>query len=213
MNQRYPNQRSSKHCRSTWDKPGRIKAVGHRFVYDATHCKPDDGGVDNRLTSSPRRRKRSFMSKLESSITAQQAKLINKSKPQSTCFARVLWVRRTGNEMAKSMSLINRFADAGIQIWVIEAHDLVDLVICQVTDFDLILFEYLDHVESEMKTVVSQLRLGSRAPLLMLTDNLTSDWSVGALHAGADAICALSTPDEVILARCTALLRRWLASA
>src|SRR5687767_2456514 len=120
MNQRYPNQRSSKHCRSTWDKPGRIKAVDHRFIYDTTHCNQDDSGVDNRSTSSSSRRKLSFMSKLESSITAQQAKVVNKSKPQSACFARVLWVRRTGNEMDKSTSLINRFADAGIQIWVIE---------------------------------------------------------------------------------------------
>jgi len=213
MNQRSSNQRHSKHCRSTWNKSGRIKAIGHRFGYDAVPDNQSNGGVDDRSALSPRCRKRSFMSKLESSVTTQQAKLVSKSKPQSACFARLLWVRRASSTANKNSSLLNRFADAGIQIWVIEANDLADLMIDQVTDFDLILFEYLDQVESEMKTVVSQIRLGSRAPLIMLTDNPTADWSVSALHAGADAICAFSTPDEVILARCTALLRRWLASA
>lgn len=213
MNQRYSNQRNSKHCRSIWNKPGRMETIGHRFGYDTTHCDQGDRGVANRSALSPRRRKRNFMSQLDSSVTVQQTRLVNKSKPQSACFARLLWVRCTRSAMNKSTSLLNCFADAGIQIWVAEVNDLADLVINQMTDFDLILFEYLDHVESEMKTAVSQIRLGSRAPLLMLTDNPTSDWSIKALHAGADAICALSTPDEVILARCTALLRRWLASA
>ncbi len=213
MNQRYSNQRNSKHCRSTWNKPGRIKAIGHRLGYDATHCNQGNRGVADGSALPPRRRKRSFMSLLDSSITVPQAKLVNKSKSHSPCFARLLWVRRTGRAINKSASLLHRFADAGIQIWVIEANDLADLIIDQMTDFDLILFEYLDHVESEMKTAVSQIRAGSRAPLLMLTDNPTSDWSVSALRAGVDAICAPNTPDEVILARCTALLRRWLASA
>ena len=100
-----------------------------------------------------------------------------------------------------------------MKIWLLEAPNLVSLAIDDVPRFDLILFEYFDHVESEIRNVISQIRRGSRAPLLMLTDDQSVAWSVDALNAGADAIFTVSTPNEVILARCNALLRRWLASA
>ncbi len=130
------------------------------------------------------------------------------------CFTtRLAWVRRPGKELAKSLNLLNRLSTEGIDVWVIEASNLVNLALDDVADYDLILFEYFDHGASDMKSAVSHIRLGSRAPLMMLTDDQSVAWSLDALSAGADAIFTVSTPDEVILARCNALLRRWLASA
>ena len=95
---------------------------------------------------------------------------------------------------------------------MIEASNLANLVIEDVTDFDLILFESFDQVASEMNAAVNRIRLDSRAPLLMLIDDQSGACSLDVLQAGADAIFTISTPDEVILARCNALLRRWLTN-
>ncbi|MCX6045328.1 MAG: hypothetical protein NT075_09450 [Chloroflexi bacterium] len=131
----------------------------------------------------------------------------------STLATRLVWVRRPGKELAKSLNLLNQLSTEGVDVWVIEASNLVNLAIDDVADYDLILFEYFDHGTNDMKSAVSHIRLGSRAPLMMLTDDQSVAWSLDALSAGADAIFTVSTPDEVILARCNALLRRWLASA
>jgi len=131
----------------------------------------------------------------------------------SAIATRLVWVRRPGKELAKSRNLLNQLSTEGVDVWVIEASNLVNLAIDDIADYDLILFEYFDHGASDMKSAVSHIRLGSRAPLMMLTDDQSVAWSLDALSAGADAIFTVSTPDEVILARCNALLRRWLASA
>ncbi len=123
------------------------------------------------------------------------------------------WVRRATKEQTKSASLLNSLANEGMDVWLIETNNLASLAIEDVTHFDLILFECFDPIESEMKAAVDRIRVYSRAPLLLLTDDQAATWTVDALHAGADAIFTASTPNEVILARCNALLRRWLASA
>ncbi|CAN5627550.1 hypothetical protein BH10CHL1_BH10CHL1_02510 [soil metagenome] len=129
-----------------------------------------------------------------------------------TLATRLVWVRRPGKELAKSRNLLERLSSEGIDVWVIEASNLVNLAIDNVAEYDLILFEYFEHGTSDMKSAVSHIRLGSRAPLMMLTDDPSVAWSLDALSAGADAIFTVNTPDEVILARCNALLRRWLAN-
>ena len=123
------------------------------------------------------------------------------------------WVRRPSKEQMKSASLRNSLTNEGMDVWLIETNNLATLVIEDLAHFDLILFECFDPIESEMKAAVDRIRVYSRAPLLLLTDEQSATWAVDALHAGADAIFTVNTPDEVILARCNALLRRWLASA
>jgi len=71
------------------------------------------------------------------------------------------------------------------------------------------MLECVDIIEQDMLTSLEQIRTYSNAPLIVLTDNPTLDWSLLVLREGADAIFTLNTPDEVILARSTALLRRW----
>ena len=77
---------------------------------------------------------------------------------------------------------------------------------------ELIMLECVDVYEQEMLIRLDFVRQGSRAPLIVLTDNHTLDWSLLALREGADAIFTLNTPDDVIVARSNALLRRWPSS-
>jgi DNA-binding response OmpR family regulator len=65
-------------------------------------------------------------------------------------------------------------------------------------------------VEPEMMKAVITVRLLTQAPLIVLTDNHTLDWSIRALHSGADALFTINMPDDVIVARSKALLRRWM---
>ncbi len=146
-------------------------------------------------------------------IAKRQPTVMLPPKKAPAFATRLVWVRRPGKELPKSMNLLKRLSSQGFEIWVIEASNLTNLVIEDVTDFDLILFEYFDHVANEMRALVSRIRLNSRAPLMMLTDDQSVACYLDVLQAGADAIFTISTPDEVILARCHALLRRWLAKA
>jgi hypothetical protein len=125
---------------------------------------------------------------------------------------RVAWLKQPGRARAKSARLFTRFSNAGMKISIVEvsgSHTLLE----QILGFDLILMEYFDHLEHEIHSALSKIRTESRAPLMMLTDSQTPEWSVNALKAGADAIFNLNTPEDIILARCNALLRRWLAQS
>ena len=203
----------------------RTNEVGHRFhsrLY-ATHPKarnawPHRPFCAKGLTSTMKASQPFspfFAASAKNAIGRNQARATAQDKclVQSTAAVRVVWVRRTGCELPKSTSLYKHFSAAGMQVWMLEAPNLVNLMIDPVTEFDLILFEYLSQTEGEMSRAVSQLRAGSRAPLLMLTAGVNAEESMDALRAGADAICTVNTPDEVILARCNALLRRWVANA
>jgi DNA-binding response OmpR family regulator len=71
------------------------------------------------------------------------------------------------------------------------------------------MLECVDTIEQEMLARLDRVRSKSKAPLIILTDNATLDWSLLALREGADAIFTMNTPDEIIFARSNALLRRW----
>ena len=123
---------------------------------------------------------------------------------------RVAWLRQPGRERAKIARLLKHFSNAGMKISMVEVSSGHNPLLEQILGFDLILMEYFDHLENDMSAALSKIRTESRAPLMMLTDGQTTDWSVNALKAGADAIFNLNTPEDIILARCNALLRRWL---
>ncbi|MBV7336209.1 hypothetical protein KFU94_49835 [Chloroflexi bacterium TSY] len=76
--------------------------------------------------------------------------------------------------------------------------------------YDLILMEPPDSMNLHTYQALNRIRLGSRAPLLLLTDDHPVEWSINAFRCGADAILPWSTSNDVIVARCKALLRRWL---
>ena len=128
---------------------------------------------------------------------------------------RVLWLRAGNVERPKTTGLRNRFGSEGMDIHLADLqHTVISAVDQQATHlfptvFDLIILECVEISEEGMLTQLSNIREVSQAPLIVLTDNYTLDWSLRALREGADAIFTLNAPDDVILARSNALLRRW----
>lgn len=130
---------------------------------------------------------------------------VNNAKMRSPL--RVVWLQQKLQQVPKALALRTCFTDAGMQV---NLHQL-NLDEDASLEGELILLECLGMFEQEMMKVLAKLRLFSKAPLIILTDNYTLDWSLRALHSGADAIFTVNMPDDVILARSKALLRRWVS--
>ncbi len=128
---------------------------------------------------------------------------------------RVLWLRFNNVDRPRTTGLRNRFGTEGMDIHVADLQYTMDQIIDGQTPnlfptvFDLIMLESVEIIEEAMLRQLSSIREVSQAPLIVLTDNYTLDWSLRALREGADAIFTLNTPDDVIVARSNALLRRW----
>lgn len=119
---------------------------------------------------------------------------------------RVAWLRQGNEESAKSKSLQQKLIERGLECALITIQDDNWE---QIRDIDLILVEAIGRFHQDLLALLAEVRTHSHAPVVMLTDNQTLDWSSAAITAGADAIVNIATPDEVIIARCNALLRRW----
>lgn len=119
---------------------------------------------------------------------------------------RIVWLQQTTQALPKAQALRTRFGETGIQIQLRQASLEADTQL----DGELILLECFGMVEPEMMKAVITVRLLTQAPLIVLTDNHTLDWSIRALHSGADALFTINMPDDVIVARSKALLRRWM---
>jgi hypothetical protein len=130
------------------------------------------------------------------------------SKHSDVTTKRVLWFRADDQQRPKVVTLLDRFDSAGLDVQVFsifEGHSaLPGKLTCA-----LIMLECVDTIEQEMLARLDRVRSKSKAPLIILTDNATLDWSLLALREGADAIFTMNTPDEIIFARSNALLRRW----
>ncbi len=79
----------------------------------------------------------------------------------------------------------------------------------QFADYDLILFEAFDRISNENQAALNWIRMGSRAPLVMLTNGVRPERTISGLMAGADAVMSLTMSWDVIVAHCYALVRRW----
>lgn len=141
---------------------------------------------------------------------------MQKRTETTTVPLRVLWLRAGAGEWPKTTGLRNRFGSEGMDIHLADLHHTDEQALDQQvasllpTIFDLIMLECVETVEAAMLLQLSSIRSVSQAPLIVLTDNYTLDWSLHALREGADAIFTLNTPDDVIVARSNALLRRWM---
>ncbi len=80
------------------------------------------------------------------------------------------------------------------------------------SDCDLILFEAFDHISNESQAALNWIRMGSHAPLVMLTNGERTERTLACLMAGADAVISLNMSWDVIVAHCHALVRRWRAA-
>lgn len=121
---------------------------------------------------------------------------------------RLLWLRTSHLLQPKVSALLNRFDSEGLTVHIIESFE-TDYTLEWSTTCELIVLECMNTGEQDMISLLYDVRMQSRVPLIVLTDNLTLDWSLLALREGADAIFTLNTPDDIIVARSNALLRRW----
>lgn len=126
---------------------------------------------------------------------------------RSTASVRVVWYQPSGEERPKSASILSKFSQHGMDVQMVQLDKgLID----QLSQVDLIMIETASQSDQAVNLLIDDIRSNSRAPLVLLTDNYTLEWSISNLIAGADAIITVNTPDEVVVARCKALLRRWL---
>lgn len=123
--------------------------------------------------------------------------------------ARILWLRQK-RSCSQRIALLESEIQA--RNFVMEYGDALHVTSEQLEAADLVLLDAFGQVDGTVDTIVSRIRFESRVPLVMLTDGHSTEQLVTALRAGADAIWSISTPVEILFARCDALLRRWLAS-
>lgn len=122
--------------------------------------------------------------------------------------ARIVWLRQQTDMDETTQQVYDAMVQQGFDLTVTDVFSLssVDLETA-----DLVLLDAFDKVDAIVETVVSRIRMESRVPLIMLTNGYSTEQLISALVAGVDAIWSLNTPVDVLLMRCRALLRRWLA--
>lgn len=127
--------------------------------------------------------------------------------PQSAAdMLHVVWLRHENTLYPQVQPVISAFSKAGIHVWLMTNPEVS---IEQILFFDLIIMEISGQRMLDISTTVQAIRVGSHAPLLLLSDSSDVNWRICAFRAGADAILPLNTPPPVFLARCQAMLRRW----
>lgn len=172
--------------------------INRQQIDSAQSCK---ASYDHRVLPS----NNSTLSQNGSWLSTSHTQPTNSSVPM-----RLLWFRTTHTLQPKVVTLLNRFGKEGLDIQVIEISSIdkvADHALCE-----LIMLECINAFEHEMIDQLYRVRAGSQVPVIVLTDNHTLDWSLLALREGADAIFTLNTPDDIIIARSNALLRRWATS-
>ena len=131
-------------------------------------------------------------------------------QPHSIRHARVGWLCKNGSSSIQVSHLRSSFSAAGLNIVMIYDNGLS---FESTRGFDLLVFESSAYLDADIRSALTQIRVGSRAPLVLLTVNYSGESKLNALRAGADAIFPISVPSIVILAHCRALLRRWFLAA
>jgi DNA-binding response OmpR family regulator len=122
--------------------------------------------------------------------------------------ARIAWLQGAGLQRELIHRLENKFDEQGIPISVTSV-DLNDSDVFPY--YDLLVLEYLRCSRRELARMIVQVRRSCAAPIIVLAKCAVADLTVAALRAGADTVIPVNTTDEVIVARCQALLRRWYA--
>jgi len=137
------------------------------------------------------------------------SKLTKKGTPvfSSVSTAHIVWLRQRNRMESQGQELYRQMQAQGIKLTIVDAFDVTA---DELLSADLVLLDAFDSLDGSIEMVVGRIRFESRVPLIMLTDGYSSEQLVTALTAGADAIWSQNTPVELLLARCSALLRRWL---
>jgi DNA-binding response OmpR family regulator len=123
-----------------------------------------------------------------------------------TDVALALWLVSSSRSNQRAATLIDRLLEEGMEIDKSASHDLSKV---QLDAYDLILISVNHVLYGRIGDLLGAIRRLSRAPIVLLTEQHSLDWFVSAVRAGADAVADARTPDDVLLAHCRALLRRW----
>lgn len=110
----------------------------------------------------------------------------------------------------KAQQLVEDIGDEKILL----SAECADESLCEaVADCDLILIEAREELTSKQWQALGWIRVGSLAPVVILTGDKPSDEAVSTIVsvAGADAVISLQLATDVIAAHCQALIRRWRA--
>lgn len=124
--------------------------------------------------------------------------------------AQIAWLQGAGPQREIVHRLESQFEEQGIPIRV----TTVGLSESDVFPYyDLLILEYLRCNRRELARIIAHIRRACAAPIIVLARCAVAELTVVALRAGADTVIPLNTTDEVIVARCRALLRRWHATS
>jgi DNA-binding response OmpR family regulator len=120
--------------------------------------------------------------------------------------ARVALLVNEHRHHTKVVQVARRLAKEPVHIHLAEVGDSLPY---HLFDYDLILVEAIGLVNEEQQARLSQIRRGSKAPVVVFTQNERPERTIEGLLAGADAVISLTTALDVMVAHCRALLRRW----
>ena len=123
--------------------------------------------------------------------------------------AEIIWLRyHTDASYSRKLDYLARLFKAnGTAMHVV---DLLGLTAAQLIDTDLVILDTSERVDSIIEAVVMRIRQVSKVPIIVVAESYSPDQLVNVLTAGVDMVCSFSDPAEVLVARCKALLRRWL---
>jgi hypothetical protein len=121
--------------------------------------------------------------------------------------ARTLWLHGEASEHCLAARLRAKLAAAGCLVYTLEV-DPAPGEACR--SFDLIIYCTGAQSVGKVAAAVQQIRVFNRAPLVVLTPEEHLDWALVLLPAGADVVLAFDTPEAIFVARCVALLQRWI---
>jgi len=109
----------------------------------------------------------------------------------------------------KVVQLVNHFAGETIDVKLDHSRNSTAGLLQQLAGCDLILFEAFGQISQEQNAALNWIRMTSFAPLVMLISGAHVDRTIDAILAGADAVMPLNTANDVFVAHCRALVRRW----
>lgn len=118
---------------------------------------------------------------------------------------RVAWLRAEARGLVNSQHLSEMFVSNGLDVHVL---NLTDLVESEIDNFDLILLESMGRMDGPILDAVTRIRQSSLTPLVLVTASYSRNQMIDALSAGVDAVWAIGMSNEMLLARCRALLKR-----
>jgi hypothetical protein len=120
---------------------------------------------------------------------------------------RALWLQPRGEDNPQVERLRSKLAANGLLVYSLNTDPPLGEA-CR--SFELVILRVSKQTLGEVVGAVHEIRASSLAPILVLTNQPRPEWSLDLLPAGVDALLSLTMPEDIIIAHCAALVRRWL---